>query len=93
MATTTSAPSRVSRRIVASLMSVLSAFCAQPVISATRILGVTSGGKVCGSSLRLTGGIRFGAIASIARSRASGTSRAKGRPSLAATSAARKRIG
>ncbi len=74
-------------------MSVLSAFCAQPVISATRIRRSPSAGKVCGSSLRLTGGITRGAISTIARSRASGSSPANGRPSFAAASASRNRVG
>jgi hypothetical protein len=92
-AITTSQPSRVSSRIVASLMSVLSARCAQPVISATRILRSPFAGNTCGSSLRLTGGTCFGAMASIAFSRASGIRKAKGRPILAPRSATRNRVG
>ncbi len=92
-AITTSQPSRRRSRIVASLMSVFSAFCAQPVISATRRFRSPSAGNTCGSSLRLTGGTRFGAISSIARSRASGMKRAKGRPIFAPSSARRKRPG
>jgi hypothetical protein len=70
-----------------------SAFCAQPVIRATRIRRGPSAGKTCGSSLRLTGGMWRGAIASIAFSRASGIRKAKGRPIFAPSSARRKRIG
>ena len=92
-ATTTSQPIRVSRRIVASLISVFNAFCAQPVISATRFFFGAVGAKLCGSSLRLTGGITLGAISSIARRRGSGISPAKGAPILASSSATRNRIG
>ncbi len=74
-------------------MSVFSAFCAQPVISATRIRRAPCAGNTCGSSLRLTGGMTFGAIASIARSRASGIRNAKGRPIFAPSSASRNRVG
>ena len=79
--------------MVASLISVLSAFCAQPVIRATRALRGPVAGKTCASSLRLTGGMVLGAIASIARRRASGIRRAKGLASFAPASAARNRIG
>ena len=79
--------------MVASLMSVLSAFCAQPVISATRIRRVPVAAKTCGSSLRLTGGTCFGAIATIARSRASGRKRASGRAIFAPRSESRKSVG
>ena len=48
LATTTSQPNRVSSRMVASLMSVFSAFCAQPVIRATRIVFSPLAGKTCG---------------------------------------------
>ncbi len=92
-AITTSQPCRVSSRTVASLMSAFSAFCAQPVISATRIRRSPSAGKTCGSSIRLRGAISAGAISSIALSRASGISRAKGRPIFAAISASRNRPG
>ncbi len=60
MATTTSQPGRRSSRIVASLMSVFSAFWAQPVISATRIFVSPCVGKTCGASFGLTGGTCFG---------------------------------
>ena len=74
-------------------MSVFSAFCAQPVISATRLRGAPCAGKLCGSSLGLTGGIVLGAISIIARNRASGINRAKGRPIFAPRSANRNRAG
>jgi hypothetical protein len=77
---------------VASLISVFSAFCAHPVINATRIF-LCGTLKTCGSSLRLTGGICFGAISSIARNRASGIIQANGRPNLAPRSASRNRVG
>ena len=77
---------------MASLISVLSARCAQPVISATRIF-LSATWNVCGSSLRDTGGITFGAILIIARSRGSGMNRMKGRPILAPSSASRNLYG
>ena len=90
---TTSQPWRRSRRIVASLMSVFSAFCAQPVSSATRRRRGPSATNTCGRSLRLRAGNRGGAMSSIARSRASGTIRRNGRAIRAAPSASRNRPG
>ena len=77
--------------MVASLMSVLSARCAQPGISATRARLAPIAAKVWPSSLRLTGGISLGAIASMARRRGSGSKAENGRATLAASSASRKR--
>jgi hypothetical protein len=79
--------------MVASLISVLRAFCAQPVIKATRLRFSPLAGKDCGSSLRDTGGTCFGAISNIAFNRASGIKKAKGRPILAPRSASRNRPG
>ena len=90
---TTSTPWRVSRRMVASLISVLSAFCAQPVIRATRLIRGPVAAWVWGLSLREGVGRRRGAMPIMARRRLSGMNRAKGRARPAAKSARRKRVG
>ena len=91
-ATTTSTPWRVSRRIVASLISGARTCWAQPFISATRARRGPSAGKAWGRSQRLAVGIAAGVRASMAPRRP-GKSFAKGRANQAPTRARRKRQG
>ena len=58
--TTTSKPSRVSRRIVAALMPGSSTLCTQPISSATRPLFSATAGYVPGWPRRSGVGMRFG---------------------------------
>ena len=66
------APCRVRSLMVASLISVFKARCAQPVISATRSFNWPCAEKICASSLGLGAGICLGAMSSMAFSRGSG---------------------
>ena len=78
--------------MVASLISVFSARCAQPVISATRFFLGAAAAWVCGSSIRLGEGMEDGAKATIDAS-FPGSAKAKGLVNFAPSMARRKRPG